>query len=145
MDRFYRGLTAGVAAGIPMNIWSIAAYMLGFGRLRLLDWAGVIIYGSLPVTFAQQAYAQAAQLIWVGFLGVVFAFLIPHISSQGLLGKALFFSIVSGLVIYAVPVLLHIPDLKELDFHTVLNNHIGGLIWAVTLVYILQRLEMREK
>lgn len=141
MDRFYRGLTAGVGAGIPMNLWSNAAYALGFGQLRLLDWAGVIIFGSLPQSFAQQAYAQVVQLIWVGFLGVVFAFLIPQISSQGLLGKGVFFSMVSGLLSYAVPVLFQLPELTVLDLPTVLNNHIGGLIWGLGLVYILCRMD----
>ena len=71
----------------------------------------MIIFGSLPQSFAQQAYAQVVQLIWVGFLGVVFAFLIPQISSQGLLGKGVFFSMVSGLLSYAVPVLFQLPEL----------------------------------
>lgn len=141
MDRFYRGLFAGVGAGIPMNLWSIIAHSAGFGRLRYLDWAGVIIYGAPPQTLAEMAYAQLIQLIWVGLLGVLFAYLVPVISAQGLLGKGMFFAMVSGLFIYAVPVLLQVPQLSTLDFATVLNNHIGGLIWAVVLVWILRRLE----
>ena len=127
MDRFYRGLVAGTVAGIPMNIWSNVTREFGFGELRFLDWAGMVIYGSLPVTLFQQAYAQIIQFFWLGFLGVIFSFLIPKVTSRGDIGKAVFFGVIMGFILYAIPVLFKVPNLTATDSVTVLNNHLGGV------------------
>ncbi len=141
MDRFYRGLTAGMVAGVPMIIWGHGAYYLGLGNLRFLDWAGVIIYGSLPETLFQVVYAQIAHLLWLGFLGIVFSYLIPKVTSRGHIGKAVIFGYVVGFFTHAIPVLFAVPHLAATHSQTVIHNHVGGVIWGLGLGYILRVLD----
>jgi len=91
MDRFFRGFIAGVIGGLAMNTWSLVSFhILNFTDRRFLDWAAVILYGHLPNTIFQAVYAQLIQLLWVGLLGIVFAFLIPTVTSRGYLIKGLY-------------------------------------------------------
>ena len=117
MDRFFRGFLAGLLAGIPMNIWSLFSYhIIGFGQLRLLDWMGIILYGDLPVTFGEQAYALWVQIFGLGCLGVLFAYLIAVTSSWWYVGKAVIYSGVVSFVAYALPLLFQVPDLTAIPY-----------------------------
>jgi len=83
MDRYHRGLVAGMIAGIPMNIWDLISYhYLRFSELRYLDWSAVTIFGHLPKGNAEIAFALISHFFWVGFLGMIFAFLIGKITSR---------------------------------------------------------------
>ncbi|KJS14280.1 MAG: hypothetical protein VR67_00600 [Peptococcaceae bacterium BRH_c8a] len=142
MDRFYRGFVAGVVGGLAMNVWSLFSYyILNFSERRFLDWASMIIYGSLPTSTFQIVYAQIIQLLWVGLLGIIFALLIPAITSRFYLGKGVIYGLMSGFIIYAITTLFRIPNLVIFSTTTVLSNHIGGIIWGLTMAYVLRRLD----
>lgn len=125
MDRFYRGLLSGLAGGIVMNIWSMFSYhILHFTTRRFLDWSAVILYGQLPRNWFEALYALLLQLLWVGLLGVIFAFLIRDLStSKGLLIKGVFFGVISGFIIMGYQLclecnILNLPH-KEQLFQTI--------------------------
>ncbi len=141
MERFYRGLAAGVIAGIPMNIWSFVSYALGFTKRRYLDWAGFMLYGTPPKTLWEQAYALLAHFGWVGFLGVLFAYIWPRLFAELDIFKGMFYSIAIAFFLYAVPIILQVPYLNQADLLTVVSSHIGALLWGAVLAYILIRLE----
>jgi len=142
MDRFYRGFVAGVVGGLAMNVWSLFSYyILNFSEQRFLDWASMIIYGSLPTSTFQIVYAQIIQLLWVGLLGIIFALLIPAITSRFYLGKGVIYGLMSGFIIYAITTLFRIPNLVIFSTTTVLSNHIGGIIWGLTMAYVLRLLD----
>lgn len=142
MDRFYRGLLAGIIGGVAMNVWSLFSYhILHFSNRRFLDWAGVIMYGHLPKTTFQAVYALTTQLIWVGLLGILFAFLVPKVTSRSYLGKGVFYSLSMGLIIYAIPRLFKIPELIITPTTTVISNHIGAIIWGLTMAHVLRLLD----
>jgi len=142
MDRFYRGFVAGVVGGLAMNVWSLFSYyILNFSERRFLDWASMIIYGSLPTSTFQIVYAQIIQLLWVGLLGIIFALLIPAITSRFYLGKGVIYGLMSGFIIYAITTLFRIPNLVIFSTTTVLSNHIGGIIWGLTMAYVLRLLD----
>ena len=69
MERFYKGLTAGALAGIPMNAWSLTSFALGLTGRRYLDWMGVMLYGRPPESALEQAYALLVHFGWLAFLG----------------------------------------------------------------------------
>lgn len=141
MDKFYRGLTAGVISGIPMNIWSLISYhLLEFGDLRFLDWAALMIYGNKSANIIQEIYASLMHFAWVGFLGVIFAYLVPVLGPKWLLGKAIFYSFIIGFITYAIPVLFSTPELTSSPLETVLHNHLGGIIWGISLALVYQYL-----
>ncbi len=142
MDRFFRGFLAGLLAGIPMNIWSLFSYhVLHFGQRRFLDWMGIILYGNLPLTFGEQAYALFGQFFGLGVLGILYAYLLAAIGSQWYVGKAVIYSGAFSFVVYALPMLFRVPNLTEMPMNAVISNHIGALIWGIFLGYVQQRLE----
>ena len=141
MDRFFRGFFAGFLAGIPMNLWSLlSCHVLNFGEVRFLDWMGIILYGNLPVTFAEQAYALWVHFVGLGTLGIIFAYLMSLTTPFWYIGKAIIFSGAFGFISYAVPFLFQVPYLTEMPLSGVLSNHIGALLWGLALGYLLPRM-----
>ncbi|HAN94869.1 MAG TPA: hypothetical protein DCQ17_04790, partial [Firmicutes bacterium] len=68
MDRFYRGFYGGIIAALPLNAWSLFSYyILQFTQRRMLDWAGMLVFGSLPQPRLQVSMALVMQLVWSGF------------------------------------------------------------------------------
>jgi len=146
MDRYFRGLVAGIAGGVVMNLWSwFAVGILNLKITRFIDWAGVILYGDLPRTHFEGFYALIIQLTWVGLLGIIFAYTIPFTTSRGFLIKGVFFGVVIGLIIYAIPTLFKTPHLAKATIITVLSNHLGGGIWGLTMAQVLRWLDSTPK
>lgn len=144
MDRFFRGLIAGIIGGILMNLWTLVAlFVLNWEIIRFVDWAAIILFGDLPRSHLQGLFALWMQLLWSGLLGVGFAFLIPHVTSQGYLIKAAFYGVIVGFFSYAMPTLLQMPILARHSFATVFSNHVGGLIWGLVMAYTLGWLDRR--
>lgn len=142
MDRFFRGLTAGIIGAIAMNLWSLfAVFILGWEVVKFLDWAGIILYGELPRSHVEGTLALLMQILWSGLLGVGFAYLIPYIKSEGYLIKGAFYGVIVGFIMYAIPTVLQMPVLGNLGFLTVLSNHIGGLIWGLVTAQTLYLLD----
>jgi len=90
-------------------------------------------------------YALAAQVLWTGFLGVILAYLIPRLSSSGYLIKGAFYGFITGFIIYAIPVVFKIPYLYKTPFATALSQSIGGILWGITLVWVLKLLDPLPK
>ncbi len=142
MDRYFRGLVAGVVGGIAMNLWTvIAVHILNLKIIRFIDWAGFILYGDLPRTHFQGFYALIIHLTWVGLLGIAFAYLFPLTTSRGYLIKGAFFGITTGMFVYAIPTLLQTPIISKHSIQTVLSNHTGGLLWGLTMAQVLRWLD----
>lgn len=144
MDRFTRGLLAGIVAGIPMNIWSLAAYYTDLSNQRLLDWGSIMVFGHYPQNIIQLIVGQISQLLWVGFLGVLFSFLVPIVTSQFFLLKGIFYGFITGFIIESIPFLLQTKYLAVTSTGTSLSNAISSFIWGATLAIVL-RLLNKEK
>lgn len=145
MDRFYRGLIAGMVGGVLMNLWDLISYHLfHFSKLRYLDWAGMIMYGELPKSNLAVIFALISHLIWVGFLGVVFAFLIPSITSRKYLIKGLTYGFLTGFIIYAAGIAFKMPVISHRTPETAISQFIGGTIWGLTLAYTLRWLDTKK-
>lgn len=148
MDRFTRGLVCGITGGVVMNIWSLTSYhLLNFTERRFLDWASVLMYGHLPLNLKETVLALAAQILWAGFLGILFAYLIPGITSQAYLLKGAFWGFIIGFLMYAFAILLRMPYFNKISFDTVVSQIIGMIIWGLTLAQMLRWLDKvpREK
>lgn len=142
MDRFSRGLVSGIAGGVVMNIWSLTAYyILHVANRRFLDWAAVLMYGHLPLNLNETLLAQASQLLWAGFLGVLFAYFMPAITSRHYLLKGAFGGFIAGFLIYASAILLNMRFFNNLPFNTVLTQIIGGALWGLTMAFTLRWLD----
>ena len=144
MDRFTRGLIAGMVAGIPMNIWSLTANYINLSDTRLLDWGAIMIFGHYPQNTIQLITGQLAQLLWTGFVGIIFSFLVPIITSRLFLLKGAFYGFIMGFVFYAIPVLLETKYLSVTSTGTAISNAISGIIWGLTLAAVLRLLNEKK-
>jgi len=146
LDRFFRGLVSGLVGGIAMNLWSLVSrFVLKWELLSFIEWAGVALFGDLPRSHLQGAFALLMQLLWTGLLGVLFAFLVPVVTSRGYLIKGAFFGVITGFALYAVPILFQAPFLTKHSFATVFSNHMGGLLWGLATAQSLQWLDRRVR
>ncbi len=145
MDRFMRGFTAGIAGGIAMNIWSLGVVtpILNWEVIRFIDWAAVIIFGDLPRSHLEAVTALLMHLVLVGTLGIVFAFLIPQITSGAYLFKGVLYGLVSTFIIYAISGLFQKPILTEQSLATVTANTVGAIIFGLVMVQTLRWLDKR--
>ncbi|MDW7651373.1 MAG: hypothetical protein SCM57_08585 [Bacillota bacterium] len=127
-----------------MNIWTlIAIFILNLEIIRFIDWSAMVLYGDLPRSFAEGVVALFMHLLWTGLLGIVFAYLIPQITSRGYLLKGVVYGVLVGFITYAIPTLFQLPILKENSLTTVLSNITGGTIWGLTLAQTLRWLDRK--
>ncbi len=144
MDRFFRGFIAGVVGGVAMNLWTLfALYVLNWEIIRFVDWVGIIVFGDLPRSLVEGLFALLMHLLWVGVLGIGFAFLIPHVTSQGYLLKGMIYGVVLGFLVYAIPTVFQMPILEETSMATVFSNHTGGAIWGLVMSKTLHLLDKK--
>jgi len=146
MDRTFRGIIAGVIGGLAMEAWDLFSYyILNFGSFRFLDWAAMMMYGELPQNIYETMMSFTMQVIWAGFLGVIFAFIIPTITSRGYLLKGIFYGVISFFIIYAIPVLFQVPHLYKTGPNTQFSQFIGAIIYGAATAYALRRLDTSPK
>jgi len=112
MDRFYKGFVAGISGGILMTIWDLISFhLLDFSAHRYLDWCAVMLLGDRPSTFIEAVYALFTHLVWAGFLGIIFAFLVKGIGERGLPGKGAIIGFIIGFLLYLIPKLFETSHL----------------------------------
>ncbi|PKM88899.1 MAG: hypothetical protein CVU87_06470 [Firmicutes bacterium HGW-Firmicutes-12] len=139
-DRFFRGAIAGIIAGIPMNIWSYFAYYINITEIRFADWAAILVYGHKPTTIIQLLFAQFVQFIWIGFLGFVFAYLVPIITSRGVLIKGACYGLFVGFAVFSIATMLKVQYLTKTPLDNAISNYIGALIWGIVMAEVLRRM-----
>ena len=142
-DRFARGLIAGLVGGVIMNIISLVSYSLGITELRFLDWSAIAIYGLKPESLVEAVFAQLAQFVFVGVLGVLFAYLIAAMGSKNHLLKGWLYGSGMWFVLYGITILFHVEATIPLHIDTAATDFIGstmyGLAMAVTLKWLDER------
>jgi hypothetical protein len=142
VDRFYRGFVAGMVAAVPLNAWSLFSYhILGLTQRRLLDWAGMMVFGVLPRTAVQVVLALFMQLVWSGLRGIFFVYLLRSIGSQGLIGKAVIFSVIVSFLEESIVVLFKVPNLVRTTTGTLISTLVGAVMWGAVLALLLRRLD----
>lgn len=146
MDRTIRGLYAGMLAAIPMNLWSyLSFYIIGLTDLRLLDWGAFVIFGNLPQNIVETIVGQATQILWSGFLGIIFSLLIPITTSNNLAVKGAFYGFITGLFIYVIPIVFRIPIFGDPTTGRAVSQAIAGTLWGVSLAYVLFYLNRKSR
>ena len=92
-DRLTRGFIAGVLGGIAMSLTNFISYVLGIAEVLYLDWAAVLIYGYRFSTTGEAVIAQGGQFLFSGIAGIIFAYLIPMVTSVNHLFKGMLFGL----------------------------------------------------
>ncbi len=145
MDRFTRGFVAGVLGGIIMNLWSLAIVIsiLNWEIIRFIDWSAIIIFGDLPRNHLEGIFGFSMHLVFTGLLGIIFAFLIPHITSRAYLFKGIVYGLIANFISYAIPGLFQKPVITEHSLATVTSNLIGAILFGIVLAQTLYWLDKK--
>ena len=143
MDRLYRGFIAGAIAGILLNAINLSCfYIFKITEIRFIDWTSILAFGYRPENLNGILLNLFFQLLWDGFLGVIFAFLIPHVTSRAYLIKGVLYGSFLTFVFRAVAVLFRLPFLiNKFPLMTHEVNLLAVFIWGLTLAFILKKLD----
>ncbi len=145
-DTITRGFIAGVIAGVLMNIISYVSYYFGIAKLRFLDWPSIIITGNVPANALSALFFMIVQLIFVGFLGCIFALLISRLTtSMNHIFKGFLFGVISWFAIYGITYIADVPKLTPLDMGTAVTDCIGAIVFGVVLSETQNRLHTRDE
>jgi uncharacterized membrane protein required for colicin V production len=143
-DTITRGFVAGIIAGVLMNIVSYISFYLNIASLRFLDWPSIIITGDSPANTLSALYFLLIQLIFVGFLGSLFALLITRVTtSMNHLFKGFLFGVISWFTIYGLTYLANVPKLTPLDMGTAVTDFIGAIVFGIVLAESLKKLDTK--
>jgi len=145
-DTIIRGFIAGVIAGVLMNLVSYISYFLDIAKLRFLDWPSVIITGHIPDNNLAALFFMIVQLIFVGFLGSIFALLITRLTtSMNYIFKGFLFGVISWFTIYGLTYLADVSILTPLNMGTAVTDFTGAIVFGVVLAETLRRLDNRHE
>lgn len=140
-DRMYFGFVVGLIAGIPLSIWSVFSfYILDFTQIRMWDYASEILFGRLPLNAFENIMAWIGQMVFCGFVGIGYAYLIPIVSSRHYIAKGWIYSAFIWFSTYSIATLFKMPDLFYTASYTVASNFIGASIYGWVLAEATKRL-----
>jgi hypothetical protein len=137
------GFTAGVIAGLTMNILDLVLHLLNIPKLLFLDWAAITIYGSRPDSLQEAALAFGVQLFFGGLLGIVFAYLLPLFKSRYHLFKGFVFGVTAWFVIHGLVIMFNYEGLRTISFATALTDLIGSAVFGVVVAFVFKQLHDR--
>jgi len=145
-DRTTKGFIAGVIGGIAMNIVSYISYYLNIANLRFVDWPSIFVTGQSATNALLVLFSLLVQLIFAGFLGIVFAYLISKlVTSINYVFKGLLFGVLSWFAIYSLTYIANVPKLTPLTMGTAVTDFMGALVFGFVLAETLNRFDTREK
>ena len=137
-----RSLIAGLTGAVAMNLWSyFSFFVLKYTKMTFMQWAAILALGHKATNAVEIIYAQLVQLTWASLLGIIFAFLVPQITSRDYLLKGAFWGFATGFLQFVIPTLFQVPGLKILAIETAVSNSIGVIIWGLVMAQTLYLLD----
>ncbi len=141
MDRFTRGFVSGALAGAGTSILHIILKRLGAVQLRWADFAALLVYSRFATTTAEALLAQYTVWLFDGAAGIGFAYLVANTTSRGYHFKGWVYSSILWFLIFALGILLNVPELAEISFETAISNAAAATVWGLLVAEILYRLD----
>lgn len=145
-DRLTRGFAAGLLGGIAMNITNLTSfYILNWTDVRFLDWAAVLLYGHRPANFLETAFALGGQLFFAGLVGIIFAHLLPKVTSGHYLLKGWIYGLFIWFSTFSLAIMFRLPTLATIGFDTASSTLIGASVYGLVLAEAMRRLDQKLK
>jgi len=144
-DRLTQGFISGLLAGVLLNLIDYISLSLNIVEITYLDWAGTILFGYQPNTLNEHILALLAQILFSGILGIIFAYIIPFVTSKNILLKGLLYALSSWFFIYAIAVLFKVQGLVTFRADTVISDIFTVSIFGISLAYFFKKIIERTK
>lgn len=138
MDKIFKGITAGIIAAVIMNLINlILFYNFHLIKIRFLDWAGLIMLGSLPQSKAAIIYSLLIHICWTGTLGIIFNYILIQISHQAVIIKGGLYAFLLTFIFRSLAVLFQMQTLANSNLTTSIANTLTSLTWGLILGALL--------
>ena len=133
-DKFTRGFLAGLAGGIVANIISFVGGALGTTDVRTADLIGIFFFAKEPpFTSGEVLYGLIGHLIITGAIGIVFAYLIPHIKRKYIAFKGIMGAMIIWYFAYIITTLFRLPGTVPTDMSTALTDGVTTIAYGLVL------------
>lgn len=143
-DRYVRGSIAGVAAGIAMNaVSALTVGVLNLGEDLATDYMAEMLFGRQAMMLMDKIISFMAHLLFTGFLGVLFSFMLLLVGSKFILFKGITFAWAAWFILYSVGILFEVPLLKTNTASTVTTHFITASVYGLTLAALTAYLEKK--
>lgn len=143
-EKFIRSFVAGVIGGIIKDtVDFIFYYLFHFGNYRYVDFAAEVIYGNKPKFWWDTTFAQFIELIFCGFLGVLFYTLIPEETKKNSLIKGWLYGVAIWLFLCIMGMVYKIPFFSKIPWPTANSDFITSSVYGITLAWVLRFLDQK--
>lgn len=143
-DRLIRGFTAGLISGIAVDVLDLLSNTLGIDEMTYFDWAGIVIFGSTPNKLSEYMVSVFAQLFLCGILGIIYAYLIPQVTSKNHLLKGWIFGVTTWFVFFLAAFVFKLGPLLKLQEDSAGSDAITGSVFGIVLALTLKWLDRRK-
>lgn len=143
-DRFLRGFLSGIAGGIVLNIIDVIANILKIDEKTYFDWAGIIIFGSSPHSLLEHILAVIIQLFFCGGLGIIFALIIPEITSKNFLFKGWIWGMGCWFSIYGLIFLFRLKNVFALEAKAAGADALSASAFGIVLALTMRWLDTKK-
>lgn len=143
-DRLTRGFLAGLAGGLAMALLNLVLFAARLAEVRYLDWAAIWIYGHKPTSPGEIIFAQIIHLLFAGLMGILFAYLIPQVTSRNLWFKGVLFAWLVWFLTYVMTTLAQTPRLTVITPATAISDFVSCAAFGLVGVEMLLRLDRQR-
>jgi len=138
-EKFIRSFVAGVIGGIVKDVVDFFFYYkLHFGNYRYLDFASEILYGCKPKFWWDSTFAQFIELIFCGFLGVLYFAIIPKDTNKNFLLKGWLYGVSIWLFLCTMGMVYKIPYFTKTPWETTNADFITSSVYGIVLAWSLR-------
>jgi hypothetical protein len=142
MDRTLKGFIAGIIGAIPLNLLNLTFYyVFKIVETRYVDWASIIMTGDKPNNLFDLIFSLVVQFCWTGLMGLFMALLIPQVTSKACWIKSMIYSFLISFIFRGIVVIYQVPGLYKVPTLTSSINNTIGIVWGLTTMYILKKLD----
>jgi hypothetical protein len=142
-DRFTCGFLAGILGGMSASAVNTPLYLLKLSEFRLIDFAGVLIYGHTPKTLPEIILGYLIHWGFAGFGAGVFVFLVRLIKEDNFLFKSAIYGVGVWFIVFVVTELYKMPQFKTINFPSALITLAASAAYGIVMGLLFKYLEKR--
>jgi len=144
-DRLTSGFVAGAASFVVPTIWNhVSKLLLSLSHLTFSDCMSVFIFGRFSRNVYEYIFATLGTVVWHGFLGIVFTYLLLLIKQRNLVFKGWLFGVGIWFFAYAITLLFQLPEFAEIPLGTAASNLLSASLQGIGLGYMFIFLDKKR-